>query len=44
MPDYSVKGIPEIAGYIISAIFGAAVVIIIFKIISGNKKKDAKTN
>ena len=44
MPDYSVKGIPEAAGYIISAIFGAAIMIIIFKLISASKKENTKTN
>jgi cobalt/nickel transport system permease protein len=38
MPDYTVSGIPEIAGYILSAIAGVAILIILFKIISSFKK------
>lgn len=38
MPDYSVSGIPESIGYIISAIAGAALLIIIFKVLSSFKK------
>jgi cobalt/nickel transport system permease protein len=34
MSDYSVSGLPEIAGYIISAILGVAILIIVFKILS----------
>lgn len=43
MPDYSVSGLPEAAGYILSAVAGAAVLIILFKII-GNLKKDKLEN
>ncbi|MBC3889047.1 cobalt transporter CbiM [Acetobacterium paludosum] len=39
MPDYSVSGLPEAAGYILSAIAGAAILIILFKVI-GYLKKD----
>ncbi|MBW7571457.1 cobalt transporter CbiM [Caproiciproducens faecalis] len=38
MPDYSVGGIPEIAGYILSAVAGVALLLILFKIISSLKK------
>lgn len=38
MPDYSVAGIPEAAGYILSAVAGVAVLLILFKIISSFKK------
>ena len=38
MPDYSVGGLPEIAGYILSAIAGVALIIILFKIVSSLKK------
>lgn len=38
MPGYSINGIHEIAGYLISAIFGAALIIIFFKLITKNKK------
>lgn len=42
MPDYSVKGLPEIIGYILSAIAGVAIMIIIFKIISSFNKTKPK--
>lgn len=42
MPDYSVNGIPEIMGYMLSAIGGIAIVIIIFKLINSNKKGQEK--
>lgn len=41
MPDYGVSGIPEVAGYILSAVLGTAVLIIIFKFISSIKKREA---
>jgi cobalt/nickel transport system permease protein len=41
MPDYAIKGLPEIAGYILSAIAGTAILIILFKIISSMKKDKA---
>lgn len=41
MPDYSLNGMPEIAGYILSAAAGTAVIIIFFKIISALKKEKA---
>jgi cobalt/nickel transport system permease protein len=34
IPDYSVKGLPEIAGYLVSALAGTAVLIILFKLAS----------
>jgi cobalt/nickel transport system permease protein len=34
MPDYSLSGIPEVAGYILSALMGAAILVIVFKILS----------
>lgn len=37
MPDYTVGGMPEAFGYILSAVIGAALMIIIFKIIAGFK-------
>lgn len=42
MSDYGIKGLPEAAGYILSAIAGAAILIIIFKVIGSlkNKKTD----
>lgn len=33
MPDYTISGLPDFAGYILSAAAGAAILIIIFKII-----------
>jgi len=38
MPDYSVSGIPEAVGYILSAVAGVAILLILFKIISSFKK------
>ncbi|WP_123053409.1 cobalt transporter CbiM [Clostridium sp. JN-1] len=40
MQDYGVKGIPETAGYVLSAVAGVAILIIIFKLISSLKKKN----
>lgn len=34
MPDYSVSGLPEVLGYIVSALLGVAIIVILFKIIS----------
>jgi cobalt/nickel transport system permease protein len=34
MPDYSIAGLPEIPGYIISALFGTALMIIFFRLIA----------
>lgn len=41
MPGYAISGIPIIAGYILSAIAGTAILIIIFKFISSAKNKEA---
>jgi cobalt/nickel transport system permease protein len=38
IPDYSVYGISEVMGYILSAIAGVAIMIIVFKIIGSFKK------
>ena len=38
MPDYAVSGLPETAGYLLSAVAGVAIVIILFKLISSLKK------
>jgi cobalt/nickel transport system permease protein len=38
MPDYSVGGMPEIAGYLLSAVAGAAILVIVFKLLSLLKK------
>ena len=37
-PDYSMAGIPEAAGYILSAVVGVALVVILFKIIAATMK------
>jgi cobalt/nickel transport system permease protein len=39
MPDYSISGLPETAGYIVSAVAGVAIVIILFKIIGSMQKE-----
>lgn len=38
MPDYAINGLPEVAGYILSAIAGVAILVITFKVISTFKK------
>ena len=42
MPNYSVNGISEVMGYILSAMGGIALIIIIFKIINNIKKGQGK--
>jgi cobalt/nickel transport system permease protein len=39
LPDYTVPGIPEVVGYILSAICGVALSIIIFRLAAGLLKK-----
>jgi cobalt/nickel transport system permease protein len=39
MPDYTVSGLPDVVGYILSAAAGTAILIILFKVI-GSLKKD----
>jgi cobalt/nickel transport system permease protein len=39
MPDYTISGLPEIPGYILSAIFGAAITIVLFRLIAGLAKE-----
>ncbi len=39
IPDYAIKGMPEITGYILSAFAGVAILLILFKIISNIKKQ-----
>ena len=41
MPDYAVNGMPEVTGYILSAVAGAAILIIFFKIIGALIKDKA---
>lgn len=38
LPDYSVAGLPEAAGYILSAVIGVAVLLIVFKLAGGKRK------
>lgn len=42
MPDYSLNGLPEFAGYILSAVAGVAIMIIMFKIASSFKRNSTK--
>lgn len=37
-PDYSVEGLPDFAGYILSAVIGVALAIILFRLISASMK------
>ena len=39
-PDYSMAGMPEWIGYILSAVVGVALIIIFFKLLSGGKSKE----
>lgn len=39
IPDYSVKGLPESFGYILSAIAGVAILLLVFRIIASMKKE-----
>ena len=38
-PDYSMTGMPEWIGYILSAVVGVALIVIFFKLLSGSKKE-----
>ena len=38
-PDYAVEGMPDVTGYVLSAILGAAMLIIAFKVLASFKKK-----
>ncbi|MCH5138573.1 cobalt transporter CbiM [Clostridiaceae bacterium UIB06] len=40
MPDYSVGGMNEVIGYIISAVAGVALILILFKILGSTKKAE----
>ena len=44
LPDYALKGMPEIAGYLLSAAAGTAIVIIVFKVIGSLVKSKAGSN
>jgi cobalt/nickel transport system permease protein len=39
IPDYAVSGLPEIAGYIVSAVAGAAISVILFKVLGSMQKE-----
>jgi cobalt/nickel transport system permease protein len=39
MPDYSIAALPEVLGYILSALFGAAILVIAFRLIAGAVRK-----
>lgn len=41
-PDYTVAGLPDVFGYILSAIIGAALLIIVFKIMGSFSKQPAR--
>lgn len=41
MPDYAIKGLPDIAGYILSAVAAVALMIILFKVISSIRQDKA---
>ena len=41
MPDYTIEGIPDVAAYILCALFGAAISIILFRLLAGLKKTSA---
>ena len=38
MPDYTIEGIPDAAAYILCALFGAAISIVLFRLLAGLKK------
>jgi len=42
IPDYSLSGVPEVAGYLISAVLGVAILVILFKVI-GSLLPEQKT-
>ena len=44
MPDYAISGLSNIAGYLLSAVAGVAILIILFKVISTLKKDKAGNN
>ncbi len=44
MSDYEITGLPESAGYILSAVAGAAIIVILFKIIINLIKEKAGSN
>ena len=39
-PDYAIEGLTDVTGYILSAVLGAALLIITFKVLASFKKKE----
>ena len=39
MPDYTVAGLPDAAGYIVSAVIGVAIAVLVFRLIAAGMKK-----
>lgn len=44
IPDYAVNGMPEVMGYILSAVAGVAILLIIFRLIASMKKDNSVSN
>ena len=44
MPDYSVKGLPDNFGYILSAVAGVAILLIVFRVIASMRKENNSVN
>ncbi|MDR0861823.1 MAG: cobalt transporter CbiM [Oscillospiraceae bacterium] len=42
MPDYTIAALPEVPGYILSALFGVAISVIVFRLIGGLAKNKQK--
>jgi cobalt/nickel transport system permease protein len=43
MPDYGISGLPDAAGYVLSAVAGVAIMLILFKVISSFMKNKAES-
>lgn len=44
MPDYAINGMPEVLGYILSAVAGVAILLILFRLIASMKKDNSVSN
>lgn len=44
IPDYAIEGVPEVVGYILSAVIALAIFMILFKIIASFKKSEDEIN
>lgn len=44
MPDYSVKGLPDYFGYILSAVAGVAILLIVFRVLASIKRNGKNLN